>query len=617
MKKEHKPTDADKKIEVCLSESKNFAVIAGAGSGKTASLISALGFIRKQWGSELKRNNQKILCITYTTRAVDIISERLDFDPLFEVSTIHSLLWQLINRFQKNIEACLAEHIIPTQIQKAVDDYNGGNSQKAIKARTRKQALEEELEKLSSIQEFTYKGNNYSDFASGDISHDDIIELASYLITNNKILRTGFGFKYPYILIDEAQDTFEEVVNAINKVTESEGLPLVGYFGDPMQQIYENQKTDFHGPERTTVIEKPENFRSSSAVLKFTNRFRDEVEQISAGEAGKIDGSVTLVLVQAEKPEKQSGNRKVYSEQQLSDAANKFEDAKNQLGWSSDEEGKSLYLVHKMIARRQNFIKLLELYSSAFASSKASDDFHKGEHFLLKPFMDILCPLIGAWQKGDHRNVIEILMKSSPKFNTNGAAKYNSLKKMMSDAEEILIALTRAWDSGTIKDVLQISINNSICQISPRLTEHLERAARTEIYDKEIHSLDKADWLADALFDMPTTELSNYFYFVKNLTPYSTQHGSKGEEYENVIVIFDDTEANWTKYNFAKILAPSTHGNPSSDAMIKRGRKLAYVCFSRAIKNLGIVLYTTKPEATKTELVGQGVFSADQIKILS
>ncbi|MEM9360951.1 MAG: AAA family ATPase, partial [Pseudomonadota bacterium] len=78
-----RPTEADKRITKCISEEKSFSVIAGAGSGKTTSLVEALKTIRDKHGKELRKNGQRVVCITYTNRAVDVISSKLGFDDLF------------------------------------------------------------------------------------------------------------------------------------------------------------------------------------------------------------------------------------------------------------------------------------------------------------------------------------------------------------------------------------------------------------------------------------------------------------------------------------------------------------------------------------------------------
>ena len=66
----------------------------------------------------------------------------------------------------------------------------------------------------------------------------------------------ALGQRYPFIFVDEAQDTFHEIVKGINLVCAGEGLPIVGYFGDPMQQIYDNRTGNFFGPPGSAEITK-------------------------------------------------------------------------------------------------------------------------------------------------------------------------------------------------------------------------------------------------------------------------------------------------------------------------------------------------------------------------
>ena len=98
-------SDADKEVKKCLESGQSFALIAGAGSGKTTSLIDALLLIRAEKGAALRRDGQHIACITYTRRAVEVIKSRLGFDDLYLVSTLHSFLWGELRKFQHDIRA--------------------------------------------------------------------------------------------------------------------------------------------------------------------------------------------------------------------------------------------------------------------------------------------------------------------------------------------------------------------------------------------------------------------------------------------------------------------------------------------------------------------------------
>ncbi len=82
----------DDEIAACLDleNARSFFLFAGAGSGKTRSLVSALSALRSKVGPQLRLHAQRIGVITYTNAACDEIKRRLDYDALVEVSTIHS-----------------------------------------------------------------------------------------------------------------------------------------------------------------------------------------------------------------------------------------------------------------------------------------------------------------------------------------------------------------------------------------------------------------------------------------------------------------------------------------------------------------------------------------------
>lgn len=79
-------------------EPRSFFLFAGAGSGKTRSLVHALNHIREKHGHDLRLQGHKVGIITYTNAACDEIDRRIDFYPLFHVSTIHSFAWEFDQR---------------------------------------------------------------------------------------------------------------------------------------------------------------------------------------------------------------------------------------------------------------------------------------------------------------------------------------------------------------------------------------------------------------------------------------------------------------------------------------------------------------------------------------
>jgi DNA helicase-2/ATP-dependent DNA helicase PcrA len=98
-------------------------------------------------------------------------------------------------------------------------------------------------------------------------------------------------------------------------------------------------------------------------------------------------------------------------------------------------------------------------------------------------------------------------------------------------------------------------------------------------------------------------------------TEFSTQHGVKGEEYDSVLVVFDDVSSAWNDYNFAKTLTPNTAGGEPTERQRRLTENLAYVCFSRAEKDLRIIMFSGNAEAARLELLQRKLFSESQIEV--
>src|SRR5205085_2756319 len=95
----------DVDLRACLDQGPptSFVMVAGAGSGKTTSLVKALAHLAQTRSKDLQTRGQKIACITYTDVAVKEISGDVGHDILFHVSTIHSFLWSVVRPSQLDI----------------------------------------------------------------------------------------------------------------------------------------------------------------------------------------------------------------------------------------------------------------------------------------------------------------------------------------------------------------------------------------------------------------------------------------------------------------------------------------------------------------------------------
>lgn len=606
----HPDTLADLKIKACINRLKNFAVIAGAGSGKTGSLIKALAHVRNKQGKKLRAAGQKVVCITYTNVAVENIKRRTNLDELFSISTIHGFLWGVVEKYQSDIRNTLRDELIPKRIEKKRGDDNGGNSRAAQKARNQVARLKADLINIHLVSEFRYDNSSRRNYSSGNLDHDDIIDLASIMILRLPNLQKIIGQKFPYIFIDEAQDTFSSVMEALNRLASCDGLPVIGYFGDPMQQIYENHEGEFEGPSGCKVIKKVENYRCSTEVINLLNSIRPDLQQKPG--TNNVTGSVEIRLIQAEVGE---GERKTYSYAQRLKVLKHFDESLDYFQWSQADKIKRLFLTRQMIAYRLGFPKLNQLFTGKYASKAAEDAFKEGEHFALKPFVDVLIPLIEAHKINDHASMVQILRQHSPLLDPEGNSKLLAIGVVTEKAQAAINRLVEMWPIGTIKDILNMTSQHGLIWLSERLKDHLEREPRSEVFDDIEHAQEKGDWLTDELLKYKTDELSAYRKFILDLTPYSTQHGVKGDEFEKVLVVFDDTEANWNNYSYRRLLTPATERKEPTEGQKRKSHNLSYVCFSRAIRDLRIIMFTENPAAAKQELIAKKWFKDEQITI--
>ena len=96
--------------------------------------------------------------------------------------------------------------------------------------------------------------------------------------------------------------------------------------------------------------------------------------------------------------------------------------------------------------------------------------------------------------------------------------------------------------------------------------------------------IEKHGEIYDKVKILPSTQLMPYFSYYNSYSPYSTQHGIKGAEFENVLVVMDNGK--WNNYNFEYYFEQT----PKKESVIQRTEKIFYVCCSRAKNNL-IVYY--------------------------
>ena len=83
-------------------------------------------------------------------------------------------------------------------------------------------------------------------------------------------------------------------------------------------------------------------------------------------------------------------------------------------------------------------------------------------------------------------------------------------------------------------------------------------------------------------------EFQELYQYLEGSTPFSTQHKTKGAEFNNVLVILDNGD--WNKYNFEYLFTDS-----GTDSVRERTQKIFYVCCTRARENLAVYYHDPAP----------------------
>ncbi len=313
----------------------NFKVYAGPGAGKTTWLVSHLERVLKE--SNRLNKTGKIACITYTNVAAEEIKNKLKCDlSRFDISTIHSFLYRnIIKPFLYHIEKDDSDDIL-FEISKldghdehivhgdrlrrwlsSIGDLNG-KKYNVYNSPQNKPNVVAELASLdyvfngeeidliirrnrgaklpkSNRELWVYKSKYWKD---GIMHHEDVLYFSHLILSRSPRIVDFIRGKFPYIFIDEFQDTTEVQTWILEKVTER--TTKVGIVGDLAQSIYKfagARRTDFVAFKKDDVLEfkLSHNHRSTKRIVNFLNSLRPDINQ-DYGE-DKLEGTKVKVLI--------------------------------------------------------------------------------------------------------------------------------------------------------------------------------------------------------------------------------------------------------------------------------------------------------------------------------
>ncbi len=334
-------------------DQQHYRIFAGPGAGKTHLLIENIKAIVEH-SRQIKYGIKKILCITYTNAAVDEITQRLgSYSKYVVVSTIHSFINEYIfNKFQVQLKTQIKMDFginIPKKIhvqsqqegfttlsgkskeevfefikinypQILQNEYCGLSKKKMTGIviditpvnqvnSTGKEKVSLKLEKLSpelvkAIKDFTWS-------VAGKLAFDEILYFGWKLVSEYELIAHMLRVEFPYILIDEYQDT-NPIQNLIVRKISEKGVVIV-VVGDIAQSIYSFQGAsylDFMNfqlpsalPINDCVIEG--NRRSTENIIKLLNYLRQKDQTLATQYCAKNKDSNDLITFIIQKNKKQ------------------------------------------------------------------------------------------------------------------------------------------------------------------------------------------------------------------------------------------------------------------------------------------------------------------------
>jgi DNA helicase-2/ATP-dependent DNA helicase PcrA len=590
------PTDIALRERLCEDGTRHFIMIAGAGSGKTTSLIKALNYLKQTRGSQMQRQAQKIACITYTDVAVEEISGDVGHDPLFHVSTIHSFLWAVIKPFQSDLHAWVCKRLSEKIDESRIKiDKPRTHETTRDKERTKIVQYEDQLKKIDSVKQFTY--GTGSDYANGILGHSDILKLGPYLIINHSLMCTVVAQRFPVIFVDESQDTEPDFVSALKVLAVNAPIGFcLGFFGDPVQKIYMTGVGKINPDENWKVIEKPENFRCPISIKNVINKIRAEADGLvqtrgrmveQSGNLMPVLGTARLFILPADdhRAERMAGVRAWLSEHN------------NDPLWQSDEaEGdvRMLVIVHRIAASRLGFLNLYSALNDR-APENLKSGLIDGTAWIIRPFIRFLLPIVSAHREGDDFKVMELLRHYCPRLKAERiagcdmAVELDSLKTDLDSLDKQLAISSMV----RIGDVISFVIDRELVELDSRF-DHLvvEYATVQNIGENSPENAPLRFMRCIA------TELFGYQTYIEDQSPFSTQQGIKGAEFDRVLVVVDDEESTTNSFSYGKYfgLAPLSERDQENiaagnETVIDRTRRLFYVCCSRAVADLAVVVF--------------------------
>ena len=268
-------------------------VVAGAGSGKTRVLTNRIAYLMDTMGV----SSRQIMAVTFTNKAAKEMQSRLssllgeDSYGLW-VGTFHRICLRIL-RMEGEAIGISPDFVI----------YDDADQRSLVKSLLKQQGMEESITPAAALRMIsdaknkmygpeafeemaftteeeivarTYRLYEQQKKANNALDFDDLLLYVEELFSTCHDVLTDYRERFPYILVDEYQDTNEAQYRILRYLAGKQGNLFV--VGDPDQSIYAfrgaqignilNYQRDYPG---AAVYRLEKNYRSTQQILNVAN----------------------------------------------------------------------------------------------------------------------------------------------------------------------------------------------------------------------------------------------------------------------------------------------------------------------------------------------------------
>jgi DNA helicase-2/ATP-dependent DNA helicase PcrA len=394
-----------------------------------------------------------------------------------------------------------------------------------------------------------------------------------------------------------------------------------------MQRIYATGIGDIQTEDEWLVIKKEENFRCPTSVLAVANAIRrdgDGLQQVR-GRTTRVDGvdvpvpgTARIFVLPADE---QRSERLLQVRQWIAEA-------NHDPAWRAGESAdlKVLLIVHRMAATRLGFANLY-----AAMNDDAPEAFKagllEGTAWPLRPFLAFVLPLCSALRDEAQFKAMSILREQCPRLARSAltSADTEDVLQAIRQSTGELASMMAAESTATNRQVLQLLREANLVALDPRLLSYLEEAPppADDAPDDDAEATLEAGAM-DRFLACAAREFWGYSEYMNRESPFVTQQGIKGAEFPKVLVVLDDDEGTHVQFSYDKYfgIKPLSQRDQENlregkETAVERTRRLFYVCCTRALTDLAVVLFSSDVTLAEERVRALSIFPNDQVLTLA